>query len=275
MKFKVSSFIIILALVAIVSSCVENPNPVPEVAPEVPMAEMYTIPTEAVTESTTDTTSGSTMGNTYKNWVHAGVNLLVWNTAIIVNTAVPVTAFSRAVNETATYVGNGTFEWSYQYQGPVHTYDVVLTGQYINGGQDVEWIMNVSQVGGFSNFEWYRGISATDFSEATFTVNHRPFNPAPYLQIDYQRDYSNDHASIRYTNVNTSNNSFGGYLEYRVEPTSSFNRAFDIQGGQNSPNTFIEIQWLEPTGQGRVKNPDFFNDNDWHCWDQNRADTDC
>ena len=270
---KTSYFIILLALIAFVfSSCVENVNPVPEVAPELPAAEMYTMPT-ALGEADTAVTMSN--GNTYKNWIHSGIHLLVWNTVIVANTAIPTAAFHLAVNETPVFIGNGTFAWSYQYQGPLQVYNIILTGKYINSGQDVEWVMNVSQVGGYSNFEWYRGVVATDGTEATFTVNYRPNNPASYLTIHYQKDLSNDHASIRYTDVNTTSNSMGAYLEYRVEPTSTFNRAFDIKGGQNSPNTFIEIQWIAPTGEGRVKNADFFNDTNWHCWDQSRADTNC
>ena len=274
-KMKTSKFALILVLaLAFLSSCVEQINPLPEVAPELPTAEMYTIPTEVLSDTSSATTQGTTAGATYKNFIHAGVHVLFWNTAIVANTAIPTAAFARALNENPTFIGNATFEWAYQYQGPFALYDVVLTGQYINNAQDVEWVMTLSKVGGFSNFEWYRGVVARDRSEANWTINHKPFNPEPYLSVEYNADASSADRSIRYTNINPSNNDIGGYIEYRIEPNNTFNRSYDISGGATNP-AFIEIQWDEPSMEGRVKNSNFFNDNNWHCWDTNQADTDC
>lgn len=277
MKTSYWSFIVTLAFsITLFSSCEEDPMPAPSAAPEIPPTEMFSIPTAVMDHSSTDTTSSHA---TYHNWVHAGINLVVWNTIIVANISIPTAAFARALDENPVYIGNGIFEWSYQYVAPPilgeETYDISLTGEYINNGQDVRWIMTASQVGGFTNFEWYRGIVATNHTEGNFTVNHQPNNPAPYISIDYLGDPSTSDESIRYTNINPSSNEIGGYIEYRVEPGNSFNRAFDVNGGPNNPGSFLEIQWLDPTMEGRVKNPDHFNDTDWHCWDTNREDTAC
>lgn len=279
MKRSYFAFVLLLA-VLLFSSCLEQtPDVDPMVAPEIPPAELYVMPADALEDADTDTTAGATSGATYGNWIYAGVNLLVWNTAIVLQAGVPVAAFGHALNENAVYIGNATFEWSYQYVAPPalggKTYDVVLTGQYINNSQEVEWIMTTSEVGSAASFVWYTGISSVDFSEATFTINHRPFNPQPYLQIDYARNADNTEASIRYTNVNPSNAGIGGYLEYRVDTGNDFDRAFDIQGGADNPSIFIEIQWNEAQKNGRVKSQNHFGDNNWHCWDSNHADIAC
>ena len=260
-----------LALI-ILTSCDPSINPVPEVAPELPAAEMVAIPTEVLEDHSADSAQTQSTGFDYSNWVYAGVNLAVWKTVIVVNTAIPTAAFGRAFNETPTFVGNATFEWAYQYQGPFHKYDVVLTGQYINGGDDVEWVMTLSQHGGYQNFEWYRGTTSVDRTESSFTVNHRPFNPEALFRIDYNTDFTD--GTIRFTNVRPGHHDNGAYLEYRVEPNNSFNRAFDIYGGPNNGNT-IEIQWSEPSGNGRVKSQPHFNDNNWHCWGTDLKNTNC
>lgn len=279
---KKSLSLVLLALVLAMFTACEEGGPTPiddQVAPTLPPAELYTLPTEELTETEQDTTTSNTTTNrvTYRNWVHAGVNLVVWNTAVVVNVAVPLAAFGRAFNETPVFIGNSTFAWTYIYREPVgqggKVYNVVLTGKYLNSTQDVEWVLTASQVGGFNDFEWFRGIVSTDFSQGNFTINHKPNNPEPYLSIDYSND--NTDQTLRYTNVNPSNNGRGGYVEYRAESANPFNRAFDVSSGPNQGNQLLEIQWTVPGNQGRVKHPSHFNDTDWHCWNSLLQDTDC
>lgn len=272
---KRSYFLFILALaLAFFTSCEEAVTPInDQVAPELPPAELYSMPM-SVDGDTVEKRLGD-----YKNWLHAGANVLVWNTAIVVNVAVPIAAMGRAFNETPVFVGNATFEWSYVYRAPRNlggkTYDVVLSGQYLGNNQEVEWIMSMSERGGFTDFEWFSGIVAVDHSSANWVLNHQPNNPQPYLSIAATRNAANTDGSIRYTNVNTANAGIGGYIEFRVESANPFNRSYDVQGGANAPTNLLEIQWNVPSNAGRVKHPAFFNDSDWHCWDKYAKNTSC
>lgn len=279
MKKSLNVLFLVLTL-AFFTACEEGGiTPINEQeAPTLPAAELYTMPVEALTDTDQDTTTiNGTNRVTYRNWVHAGVNLVVWNTAVVLNVAVPIAAFGRALNETPVFIGNATFAWTYIYRAPASQggkiYNIVLTGQYINNGQDVEWVMTASQIGGFQDFEWFRGVVATNFSEAQFTLNHKPNNPEPYLLIENTNNNSDQ--TLRYTNINPSNNGMGGYVEYRVESANQFNRAFDVNSGPNQGNQLLEIQWTVPGNQGRVKHPAHFNDSDWHCWNSQLQDTDC
>ncbi|MCB0706612.1 MAG: hypothetical protein KDC34_14960 [Saprospiraceae bacterium] len=276
-----NSFWLIAVLFSVVlfQSCLKDPvteNPLETVEPELPPMAMYSMPTTALQETETDTTAALMNGMTYYNWWHAAVNVVVWHSIVSVHMAIPTAAFNMAFNEPAEYIGNGTFEWTYQYiatplQGG-QTYNVSLTGQYQNNYQDVLWTMTVSQVGAFSNFVWYSGLVATDLSEGEFTLNRFPGNPEPYLHIEYDSDPTVGDQAIRYTNVIANSPDYGQYIEYRVRPTDAFNRAFDVQG---VPNNFLEIRWNEPSGDGQVKHPLHFNDNEWHCWDTAQIDIDC
>ena len=250
-----------------------------EIAPNVPSGDIYTMPSDVLVDHHTDSTNAGNSWFVYKNWTYAGLNLLVWHTVVSVHNAVPFAAFARALNETPTFIGNATFQWAYNYQAPANqggkTYGVVLTGKYINNGDDVEWIMTVSEVGGFSNFVWYTGITATDDTEANFTLYKDPANPQAYVNIEFDHDLNSNDASLRYTNVDPNSNDFGGYIEYREDSGQNFNRAFDVQAGVNSNKGLMEIEWVEPSGEGRVRHPHHFNDSQWHCWDVNKVDTDC
>jgi len=274
---KIHWLLLLGFLVAALSSCEESSDPLALTAPEIPPVDLFAMPADAVSSIQADTTANTQA--TYRNWAYAGINLLVWHTIAVVHTAIPVAAFDAALNENPVYIGNHTFEWSYQYLAPPalggKTYDVVLTGQYLKAGQEVEWIMNLSEVGGFTNFEWYRGRVATDFSEGEFTVRRYPNNPEPYLHIEYEGRASNTSRSLRYTHVSPTSAEQGGYIEYRVLPNAPFNRAFEALVDPAHPNNFLEVEWTEPSGEGRVKNPAHFQDSDWHCWDSQLRDSDC
>lgn len=277
---KKSYFFLTAALTVIfLSSCVVDPPTTPQSAPEIPPAEVFTLSTEEISETSSDTTTALTTGVTYRNWAHAGINLLVWNTVIVLKTGIPWAAFGRALNETPVFIGNATFEWTYQHQAHPNLggdlYDIRLTGQYLNNSQEVEWVMTASKVGGFQEFEWYRGIVSTDHTSASIILNHQPNNPESCLRIDYERNPATNDASIRYTNIDPTNSDMGAYIEHRVQSTEDFNRAYDVLTKPNDPRTFLEIQWNEPTREGRVKHEKRFNNTDWHCWDVNQIDVDC
>ncbi|MEL7427230.1 MAG: hypothetical protein AAFN81_29855 [Bacteroidota bacterium] len=273
-------FFVLILSVTFIQSC-EKDEPIEEetqqlVAPDIPPTQMFAMPLESVTETETDTTLAETNGFTYWNWAHAALSLVGWNTVVYLNMAVPTAAFARAFNEQAVYIGDLTFRWAYQYTAPAELggdiYDINLTGQYISDAQEVQWTMTASQIGGFSDFVWYTGITATDNTEGHFTLNRRPANPEPYLRMDYAAGLSPEDGSLRFTNVIPTHPENGDYLEYRTDSVDEFNRAFDVQ---RAAGDLLEIRWNEPAGDGQVRHPQRFNDTEWHCWDTEQRDVDC
>ena len=132
--------------------------------------------------------------------------------------------------------------------------------------------MKLSQENGFQDIEWYRGIVSRDGSRGTWTLNVYENELTPVIRIEYENAGNEDIYEIRYTNIIPNHEDNGHYIEYRAQPNEPFNRAYDVfQGNEN----FLEIQWVEPTIEGRVRNLDHFGDNDWHCWDVDKKDIDC
>ena len=278
---KKFNFLIALSLtfvLSLLSSCVDKPEEEvvqPFGPPEIPPAEVFNIPSTAWGMSGTDTTD--LPGSTYYHWLHAGVNLAFWNGVILVNTAVPVAAFGAALNETPVLLEDGSWEWTYEIDDfndlTGKTYEARLNGKFINAFREVEWTMTLSEIGGFTEFVWYKGVVATDFSEANFVIYQKPENPEPLFSTDYKRE-GEDH-SLRFTNISPSTEDIGAYIEYRVDADNPYNRAFDVNGVPNNPDLFLEIQWMEPSKEGRVKHIERFGDDDWRCWDELKRDITC
>lgn len=209
------------------------------------------------------------------NWVHAAANVLVWNTILTANLAVPVAAFHAAVQQQAVYQGYGVWLWEYSVTGNNGlTYHAKLYGELL-ATEEVKWDMYISQVGGFTNVHWYTGITAWDQSYASWTLNFNPNNPQPFIGIQYQKDNGAGVASIRYTNIIPGNVGNGGYIEYREGAYNGglYDRAYDVY--KIEIDNLLEINWNDAARHGRVKDFEKFGDNDWHCWDGLLQDTQC
>jgi hypothetical protein len=246
------------------------------VAPKIPPVEMQRIPTTNIRSLNPETNPVEVNGVSYRNWLHAGLSVLVWHTVVVVNMAVPTAAFATAFNEEPEYIGNYTFEWSYVYEAlPSEggkTYEVVLTGQFISDYTEVVWVMNASESGGFTDFVWYTGVTSTDNTYGEFTLYGNPTDPEKQVHLEFEQSSDETNSRLRFTNVVPGSPDNGHYIEYRNNANSELNASFDIYGG---PGNILEASWNEPAGNGQVRHPQYFNDNEWHCWDTNQMDIEC
>ena len=93
------------------------------------------------------------------------------------------------------------------------------------------------------------------------------------MNIEYVADETTNEFTIRYTNIGVNDPGNGDYIEFRTQPSASFNRAYDVYRG--SVEKTLNIEWNAPTNEGRVKHPEHFNDSEWHCWDGQAMDISC
>ena len=269
-------FLLLLGTMVIFQSCEkEDVLETPEglAVPELPPMELYTLPTNQIAH--TDSLVEDHTRCPRENWIHAGLSVLVWNSIVVVNLAVPTGAIALAFNEDAEYIGNNTFEWAYQYTTSPglggNTYNISLTAQYISN-TEIEWILTASELGGFSDFQWIKAIIPTDFSKAEFVFFRNPNNPETYLQIDAARDVMRQIYTTRLTNIIPGHPDNGHFIEYGVMNNNSFNRSFNLFSG---PDNILDIEWNEPTRDGRVRHAYYFGNDEWYCWDLNQCNTNC
>ncbi len=256
----------------------EVEDPINQQAPELPPLESFIMPFTGFEELDTsgitsdDAIEPRSVPQGFQNWVHSWINVAVWNTILGVNMALPVASFAESFNHQGQYVGDGVFEWTYQIEVGSETFVATLSGEFIENN-DTQWTMKISQVGSFADVIWYTGIVSSDLRTASWTVYHQPQDPEPLIGIDYQYDETSDEFTIRYTNIIPAGPDNGHYIEYRTQPGAEFNRSYDVYRGSN--DDFLEIQWINPSFEGRVRHPAKFGDDAWHCWDTSKRDTAC
>ena len=97
-------------------------------APELPSPEIFNLSLSKFDGAKDDGPQAKSM--TRWHWLHAGVSILVWNTVVVVNLAVPVAALDAAFNEEAEYLGEGVYEWKYQFDERDETIEIKITGYH-------------------------------------------------------------------------------------------------------------------------------------------------
>lgn len=244
-------------------------------APRLPAEASFVMPFNDIQELDNELGGDEVAPRSFDNFGHAAVNVVVWNALIKLHMGIPVLAFKESFNHQAVYQGGGIWLWAYSAGDNSGTYNIKLYGELLPGTEETKWDMYISKVGGFTDVHWYTGITAWDDSYANWTLNHKPFNPTPFIEINYERDLANGQAFIRYTNSIPGDAGNGAYIEHRhgAIDSTSYDRAYDVFN--IGINNLLEIQWNSTDKLGRVKDEQKFGDSDWHCWDIEFKDTDC
>ncbi|MFK7807106.1 MAG: hypothetical protein AB8F74_04815 [Saprospiraceae bacterium] len=272
--------IIVFAALFTFQSCVEKEkdNQVLGTAPQLPPAESFIMDFNGYEEADSSQIMSPENGgadartDTYQNWFHAVSNVVVWNSVLVVNLAIPTAAFRESFNHDAQPQGNGLWVWEYDYQNNNNTFTAKLEGQILDT-EEIEWKMYISKENGFQDVLWYSGITSP--TQAVWNLNHKPFNPESYLSIEYHKDNGSGEASIKYTNIVPNGDNNGSFIEFQKDETGTadFNRGYDVYLAPN--DRLIEIEWNRPGHDGRVKDEIRFGNEEWQCWDESQIDVEC
>lgn len=265
----VTVFILIFPLVFI--GCEKDDDPK---APDLPPATTFIMdftdfgggqPKHMVLPSTANSGDLSTA----VNWGWAASNVLVWNTVLFVNLAVPVASFYEAFNHEGVYQGDNEWIWAYNFMGG--TYKAELHGTLTT--TQVEWEMYISKEDVYTDFLWYSGASNLTLTEGQWLLNGNPDDPYPYLQIDWTRSADDESADIKYKNVISGNDYYDSYIYFGRTNETTLDLFYDIYNSLSQ--NLINIEWNQTTKEGRIKDSEHFGDELWHCWDASLQDTVC
>lgn len=219
-----------------------------------------------------DETKNLLLDDTYQNRNLAVLHIALWNTVIAVHLAVPVATYREALNQEPVEQEDGSWLWSYDVQAGLATYTANLYGK--SEGVKIEWEMYVSKTGpgAFTDFLWYSGICHMAGKEGTWTLYKSPAEPFQYVGIDWNNKLDGTF-DITYTNIVPGGTENGGYISYGVTREIPYNAFYEIfNKGQDN---LVEINWNRLTRAGQIKDPNFYGNADFHCWDAIGIDVEC
>jgi len=209
------------------------------------------------------------------NWTVAATVAGVWNTILVANLAIPVAAFEQAIENKPSYLDNKTWQWKYSVNVLAATYTARLTGQIRT--DSIKWEMYIKKegVGGFNEFKWFEGFSGLDGNGGNWTLTQSQSVQVPMLKIEWEKSGS-DMGKIKYAYIKTGEAFYGSYIEYG-KTTGSPDAFYNVRFWETNRAKFVIvlIKWSTTQYNGQVQAIDYFQDNNWHCWDANWNDGPC
>jgi hypothetical protein len=262
---KPAAYLLLLSFGVIftVTSCEKDPAPM-----DLPPAESLVIDWSMFPSNTTKSVAEAELN--YGNYLFSWGTVVIWNTVVAANIAIPTIAYAAAFNHTPVYLGDNTWEWSYSVTHNQRTIVARLTGSRIDN-ETFSMEMVLSEAAKFDAFKWFEGVIRYDHTAANWTLSHSPDNPVEYLDIAYEKDFETDVANITYTVIDPQNDLYNGFIDFGIDPELDLDAHYTVSKGDSA--TYIE--WSTSNKMGRVMAEHKFIDVNWHCWDTMLRDVEC
>ena len=208
---------------------------------------------------------------TYQNFWYSWFTVGIVNVYATVVTVLPVTAYTYALQQTPVYVGDYTWEWSFDFTLDFE-YTATLTGARINNEEfSMEMVIALAAAPA-AGVKWFDGVVRYDHTRATWIMYEE--GTTPVLEIEWNKDFETEKADLTYIFTKPGHPQNGSSAMAKYNPDEFFDAAYNISLAEGETN----IQWNTTTIEGRVKSPVHFGDDAWHCWDSqanNLADKVC
>lgn len=204
------------------------------------------------------------------NWGRAAVVVGVWNVALTVTLAVPVAAF--VVSFTQQPEGSeGAWVWSYDFMALGVQHHARLEASPVPTG--IRWEMYITKDGEFTDFLWFSGESNLQGTSGTWSLNMNPSEATSFIDIEWNQTAGRETFDTRFTNVITGAPENGSYIFHGVTEDPVYDAFYQVYGVVN--DNLTEIEWNRTTKEGRTRDPLYFGDSDWHCWNSALNDVAC
>ncbi|MBE0570154.1 MAG: hypothetical protein IH618_01300 [Ignavibacteriaceae bacterium] len=272
MRFiKLFPIFFVIGIIGLIVSCEDDKTTNPQdQAPAIPPQSSMVINFDEFP----DTASGSAPDNPLllkRNWSWAAGNVAVWNSVLTLTLAVPVAAFVEAFNHQPVKQADGSWLWQFSVSIQEELFTAKLYGKTVTEG--VEWKMLLTKQGAYTDFEWFTGFSNLPATEGTWTLNKDPNQVSPFLYIEWKRNTAEGTVDLKYTSIASGSLQNGSYIHYGKTNEIPHNRFYQIYGAEE--NRLIDIYWNYEQRFGRVKDAIYFEDSNWHCWDERLDDINC
>jgi len=205
-------------------------------------------------------------------WMRSAFVVGVWNAIVTITLAPPTLAFIASFgNEPEWDDEAGAWVWMYDFDVLTVPHSARLEARMIT--DNIQWDMYISREGGFTDFNWFSGVSHASGTSGTWALNKSPDDPTEFLDIEWSRASSGDTHDLKYTIVETGADGYGNYIEHGWTEATPYNAYYNLYNS-NTQN-LTEIQWNRTTKAGRTADDQHFGDPDWRCWDEDLENADC
>lgn len=267
-KQIISGFAVLMTAILILSMISCDKEPVDQ-EPQLPPVESM-----MMDFSDFDEVPAASKGSasTYQNFTKAYFTVGFWNLSVGLVSAIPVAAYAHALQQGADYMGDNTWEWSYDFTLNSVSYAAILTARRISNEEfTVDMSIALSALPDQS-VKWFEGVVRYDHTQADWTFYKD--GSTTVLEIAWNKDFETEAADLTYTYTEPDQNETGSYVMWEYIPGADLDAAYTVSMSAGMTN----IQWNTVSISGRIKEPASFGDDAWHCWDSKAmgfVDIDC
>lgn len=197
----------------------------------------------------------------YENFLYSYLSVFFWNVASTVTFAVPVAAYGYALQQNPVYLGDHTWEWSFDFTVANLNYTATLTGARISNEEFSMEMVIALTAAPEQGVKWFDGVVRYDHTHATWNLYKN--ETVKVLEAEWNKDFETEEADLKYTYVEAGQNETDSYIMLAYMPEEFYDAAYTISLAAGA----TDIEWNTTTKEGRVKAPVKFGDSDWHCWD--------
>lgn len=272
MKKSIVLILLPLVLLSLSTGCKKDKGEPPELPPSESMSIDYS---NFETQAKSDISISYPKGTATSNWEFAAGVAMIWKSVGYATLTVPAASFAIALKQKPSFIGDATWQWSYDATVATVTYKARLTGQVTS--DNVVWKMYITKegTGGFTDFMWFEGTSGLDGTSGQWILYKNPDSPVQVLQIDWTRNGSSI-GSVKYTYIEEGSAFKNSYIEYGLT-SNTLNAYYTIHYYNTTYQTFydLDVEWNTTTHEGHVRSEAYFGTTDWYCWDSNHLNVTC
>lgn len=262
------AYTLVLATVFVFAtmSCDQEPE---DQRPELPPVESMMMDFTAFSEQPA-TSKGSAIS--HQNFTQSYKTIVFWNISVSVVSALPVAAYAHALQQEPVNTGDNTWEWSFDFSLKGVSYAATLIAERMNNEAFAVEMSIAFTALPEQGVKWFEGVVRYDHTRADWTFYKD--GTSPVLEVGWNKDFESGKADLTYTYTEPDQKETGSFIMWKYLPTMSYDATYMISMADGT----VDIQWNVSTVEGRIKDPSFFGDKDWHCWasrENGLADMDC
>jgi len=249
------AILLAITLLIVSTSCDNEPT---ENRPELPPLESLMM-TFADFDGPIALTKAS--GEPHLHFNYAFTSLIFWSGASALTMALPMAAYTYALEQGVEYMGDNSWEWNYSFQWSGLDYTATLTATRLNNEEFSLDMMIASSATPDQGVRWFDGVVRYDHTQANWTIYKD--GSIEVLEVAWTKDFELGDASLLYTYVEPALLETGSYISYDYAPLEAYDASFTLS---RSTGTTL-IQWNTTSKEGRVQDEARFGDAEWMCWD--------
>ena len=265
--FQISAFIFAVILIAGISSCKKEDKP------EQPQLPPYESMIMDFSDFDQTPSSSKAVINEYNNFINAYVSVAFWNSITTSTIIIPALAYSEMLLNSGDpdLIDDNTWVWTKQFGHHDVAYTATLTAIRLNNEEFSMEMKIASAAYPDQGMVWFDGVVRYDHTHALWNLYKFDEGAVKVIEAEWNKDFETGVSDLKYTFVEAGSDEYGSYIISGVNPALEYDAYYTVSLSSNTVN----IEWDKESKAGRIKNPAYFEDSEWHCWNNMLVNIEC